>query len=413
MSIAARSVKRAAVPALSLLAFMMAVGPFGDTEYTPAMPAMAKALHADYGLVQFTMSSYLVGSSISQLVYGPASDRYGRRPVMLVGAAILILGALLCMISFSIWPLIAGRLVQGVGACAGGVIADAAVRDAFTADRRQRVYAKLNAAFAVAPAIGPVVGTWVAHAWGWHANFAVLLGLSLLLGTCVWYWLPETNAQRDHGALEFARLWRNGREVVTTRGFLFYVVIGGLCVGVVYTALIGAPDLVINVLGMGSVAIAIVAGAILVAFVVGAGSCALLTHRVPNLWIIAAGLLVILGGAGALMGVAIVAGGKGSFAAYLLPIAICFVGVGLVVPVSTAKAMAPFGDNAGAASSLMGFIRMGVAALGTIAMSAMHKGSVYDIPIVFLALVGVAIVSYAVYLIVRGPPPEPRKSKAK
>jgi DHA1 family bicyclomycin/chloramphenicol resistance-like MFS transporter len=409
--LAKRSIAKAATPALSLLAFMMAVGPFGDTEYTPAMPAMATTLHADYGMVQFTMSSYLVGSSISQLVYGPASDRFGRRPVMLIGAAILILGALLCMISFSIWPLIGGRLIQGVGACAGGVIADAAVRDAFPAERRQRVYAKLNAAFALAPAIGPVVGTYVAHAFGWHANFAILLGLSLLLGGLVWYYLPETHRDLDRHALELSRLWRNGREVVTTRGFLFYVVIGGLCVGVVYTALIGAPDLVINVLHMGSGAIAIVAGAILVAFVIGAGSCALLTHRIPNLWIIAAGLLVIAGGAGALMGVAIAAGGKGSFAAYLLPIAICFVGVGLVVPVSTAKAMAPFGDNAGAASSLMGFIRMGVAALGTIAMSAMHQGSVYDIPIVFLALVGVAIVLYATYLSVRGPPPEPKQSK--
>ncbi|HET7558004.1 MAG TPA: multidrug effflux MFS transporter [Rhodanobacteraceae bacterium] len=410
---AAQSARRAAVPALSLLAFMMAVGPFGDTEYTPAMPAMAKALHADYGMVQFTMSSYLVGSSISQLIYGPASDRFGRRPVMLVGAVILILGAALCMVSFSIWPLIAGRLVQGVGACAGGVIADAAVRDAFAADIRQRVYAKLNAAFALAPAIGPVVGTYVAHAFGWHANFAILLGLSLLLGGLVWYYLPETNRNLDARALELSRLWRNGKGVVTTRGFLFYVVLGGLCVGVVYTALIGAPDLVINVLRMGSGAIAIVAGAILVAFVIGAGSCAWFTRRVPPLWIIAAGLAVILGGAGALMGVAVIAGGKGSFASYLLPIAICFVGVGLVVPVSTAKAMAPFGDTAGAASSLMGFIRMGVAALGTIAMSAMHKGSVYDIPIVFLALVGVAILVYAVYLVVRGPPPEAKKSEAK
>lgn len=409
MSVAAQSAKRAALPALSLLAFMMAVGPFGDTEYTPAMPAMAKSLHADYGMVQFTMSSYLVGSAISQLVYGPASDRFGRRPVMLVGAAILILGALLCMISFSIWPLIGGRLVQGVGACAGGVIADAMVRDAFPAERRQRVYAKLNAAFALAPAIGPVVGTYVAHAFGWHANFAILLGLSLLLGGLVWYFLPETHRDLDKHALELSRLWRNGREVVTTRGFVFYVVLGGLCVGVVYTALIGAPDLVINVLGMGSGAIAIVAGAILVAFVVGAGSCALMTNRVPHLWIIAAGLLVIVGGAAALMGVAIIAGAKGSFAEYLLPIAICFVGVGLVVPVSTAKAMAPFGDNAGAASSLMGFTRMGVAALGTIAMSAMHKGSVYDIPIVFLVLVGVAVVLYAGYLVLRGPPPEKGK----
>lgn len=133
----------------------------------------------------------------------------------------------------------------------------------------------------------------------------------------------------------------------------------------------------------------------------------------PNLWIIAAGLAVILTGALALLAVAVLADGHGSFGEYLSSIAFCFVGVGLVVPVSTAKAMAPFGDTAGAASSLMGFIRMGVAALGTIAMSAMHKGSVYDIPIVFLALVGLAIVLYAGYLIVRGPPPEPKKSKTR
>src|SRR5690348_17823632 len=99
VSMAARSVgRRAALPALWLLAFMMAVGPFGDTEYTPAMPAMAKALHADYGMIQFTMAAYLAASAVSQLVFGPASDRWGRRPVMLFGAVVLSAGALLCML---------------------------------------------------------------------------------------------------------------------------------------------------------------------------------------------------------------------------------------------------------------------------------------------------------------------------
>ena len=89
---------------------------------------------------------------------------------------------------------------------------------------------------------------------------------------------------------------------------------------------------------------------------------------------------------------------------------ICFIGVGLVVPVSTAKAMAPFDDNAGAASLLLGFLRMGVAALGTIAMSAMYKGSVLDIPIVFLALSVSAVVLFVVYLSLRGKPPQPAAS---
>lgn len=411
MVTAARAGPRAAPPALWLLAFMMAVGPFGDTEYTPAMPAMAAALHVDYGMVQFSMSAYLVASAFSQLFYGPIADRYGRRPVMLVGACILSLGALACMLSFSIWHLIGGRFIQGVGACAGGVIADAMVRDAFSTERRQAVYAKINAAFALAPAIGPVIGTYAAHAFGWRVNFAILLGVSLLLAGAVWWWLPETLHEEDSRALEPARLWRNAREVVGTRGFLFYVALGGLCVGVVYAALIGAPDLVINVLGLGSGAIVIVAISILVAFVIGAGACVWLSRRrVAHLLIIATGLGIVLAGSLALLLIALLADGRGGLAMYLSPIALCFIGVGLTVPVSTAKAMAPFRDNTGSASSLLGFLRMGVAALGTIAMSALHKGSVLDIPIVFLALSLGAVALFAVYLTLCGKPPGPAAS---
>ena len=181
---------------------------------------------------------------------------------------------------------------------------------------------------------------------------------------------------------------------------------GGLCVGVVYAALIGAPDLVINVLHQGSGAIVVVAIAILVAFVIGAGACAWLTPRVPHLAIIGGGLALVLAGSILLMLVALFADGKGDLATYLVPIGIAFVGVGLTVPVSTAKAIAPFGDNAGAASSVLGFLRMGIAALGTIAMSALHMGSVYDIPIVFLALSVTAVALFCTYLGLRGKPPE-------
>lgn len=401
-------VRSGKAPALSLLAFMMAVGPFGDTEYTPAMPVMAKALHVNYGMVQSTMAAYLIGTALSQLCYGPLSDRFGRRPLMLAGAIILTAGAVLCMLSFSIWPLIGGRFVQGVGACAGGVIADAAVRDAFPAQRRQRVYAELNAAFALAPAVGPVVGALVAHALDWHYNFAILVALSALLLFLVWRHLPETVPRRDARATDPRHLWRNAMKVLGTRGFLFYGALGGFCVGVVYTALIGAPALVLTSLGLGTVAIIIVAVAILVAFVIGAGSCALLTKRISHLVLIAAGLAIILAASLGLLVVAILVGKHGHLVEYLLPIAVCFVGVGIVVPVSTAKAMAPFKQVTGVASSLLGFTRMGIAALGTLAMSAAHKGSVYDMPVVFLGLIGVAIAFFSGYLLLRGAPPERR-----
>lgn len=373
-------------PALPLLALMMSVGPFGDTEYTPAMPVMAHALHTSYGMVQFTMAAYLAGSAVAQLVYGPLSDRHGRRRIMSAGAMVLLAGSLVCLLSFSIWPLLGGRLVQGIGACAGGVIADAAVRDAFSAKAREKIYAKLNAAFALAPAIGPVVGTFVVRAFGWHANFGILTGTALALWILTWRHLPETNLRRNRHALEPAHFFGNYLRTLKTREFTTFAVLGGCCVGVVYAALIGAPDLVVNVLGLHSMAIMIVAGAILVAFVIGAGSCALLSRRIPSGMIITLGLVVLLAGSVALLVVALLVGKQGVLASYLLPIGVCFVGIGLVVPESTALAMAPFGETAGAAASLLGFLRMGIAAVATAVMSALHKGSVYDMPVVFLAL---------------------------
>src|SRR5699024_8414613 len=169
--------------------------------------------------VQLTMASYLVGMALSELFYGPVADRFGRRPVMFVGAGILTAGAVICLLSFSIWPLIGGRLVQGVGATAGGVIAKAAVRDAFARDQRERVYAQLNAAFALAPAIGPVVGSLVANSLNWHINFAILTALSALLWLLTWRYLPETKPKVNPRALQPARLWRNYKRALKQTDF--------------------------------------------------------------------------------------------------------------------------------------------------------------------------------------------------
>ncbi|MGH8427945.1 MAG: multidrug effflux MFS transporter [Gammaproteobacteria bacterium] len=396
--------RRVPQPSLALLALMMSIGPFGDTEYTPAMPAIAHSLHTGYGMVQFTMTSYLIGSALSRLGYGPASDRFGRRPVMLVGTVILVLGALLCVLSFNIWPLIAGRLVQGVGACAGGVIADAVVRDAFPADKREGIYARLNAAFALAPALGPIVGIYVASKLGWHANFGLLLALSILLLFLAWRFQPETLLDLNRHALEPRPLLRNYFEVLTTKGFAVYALLGGLTVGVVYTALIGAPDLVYTVLKRGDIGIMIVAGAILVAFVTGSGLCTVFSDKISDLWIFAAGLLILVVGSVGLLMVGLTLGKQAGLTGFLIPMGVCFIGVGLIVPTATANAMAPFKHTAGTASSLLGFILTGTAALATLIMSLLHNGSELDIPIVFLALSGAAVVLFVGYIIARGGP---------
>ncbi|HEX7381298.1 MAG TPA: multidrug effflux MFS transporter [Nevskiaceae bacterium] len=388
---------RTQLPSLWLLAFMMSVGAFGDTEYTPAMPAIAQALHTPYNMVQLSMAAYLVSLSVSQLFFGPISDRYGRRPTMLAGAVILAGGALACAWSNSIWPLIGGRFIQGIGACAGGVIASACVRDVFPADERQAIYAKLNAAFAVAPAVGPMVGTYVASALGWRANFLVLTIVSGALLLTTWRWLPETLAKRVDPFSQPTRVLGAMRRVAATPGFLFFALLGGLCLGMAYTALIDAPDLVINVLGMGGGGIVVIAIVILVAVVIGDSLCAFLSPRINPWIIVGAALLVLVTGSALLFIVAARMNGHIDFVLYLAPIALCFVGVGLCLPVTTAKAMAPFGDRAGTASSLLGFVRMGVAALATLVMSVIHRGSAFDMPIMFLGLSVAGALMFATY----------------
>ncbi|MDA7742115.1 MFS transporter, partial [Francisellaceae bacterium] len=142
-----------AVPSLFILVLMISVGPFGDTLYTPSLPDIATSLQVAYSDVQLTMTAYLCGYAVSQLLYGPFSDRFGRRPLMLIGALAFVIGSFICMYSDTIWWLISGRFVQGLGACAGAVISSAAVRDAFPRSEQGKVFAKMNIAFAIAPGL--------------------------------------------------------------------------------------------------------------------------------------------------------------------------------------------------------------------------------------------------------------------
>ncbi|MGH8128267.1 MAG: MFS transporter, partial [Gammaproteobacteria bacterium] len=263
---------------------------------------------------------------------------------------------------------------------------------------------KLNAAFALAPAIGPIAGIYAAKTLGWHGNFGLLVALSVLLLVMVWLYLPETLLNLERKALEPHRLWRNYLKVLTTQGFVFYAALGGFCAGIVYTALISAPDLVYRLLHRGDIGIMIVAVAILISFVIGAGTCALLSDKVSDLWIMGGGLLVMITGSVALLLVALLLGKQAGLTGFLIPIGVCFIGVGLIIPAATANAMAPFKHNAGTASSLLGFIQMGVAAIATIAMSLLHNGSAFDIPTVFLMLSGGATLMYTAYIIMRGGP---------
>ncbi|MGR8935132.1 MAG: multidrug effflux MFS transporter [Gammaproteobacteria bacterium] len=378
------------VPSLFILAFMTSLGPFGDTEYTPSLPAIARAMDVDYGKAQLTMTVYLVGFSLGQLFYGPFSDRFGRRPTILFAISTFLLGSLICMASINLPMILFGRFVQSLGACAGVIISNAAVRDAFSPEKRTVVFLKVNIAFSMAPGIGPIIGSLIDQYWGWAANFFLLAALAAVLLICLIFFFPETIREKRSNAIHPDRLLKNYLSLFSQLRFIYYVLLIGIGTAVVYCSLIEAPNLVVNQIGLPSTTFIMITLCVTASFIVGAALCSLLSKFFAEQLLVIIGLLIMLSGSLAI-----------GFFDYLnwvtLPtmlssMSFIFSGVAFVCPVSTSLAMAPFQRGAGSASSMIGCISMGMASAGTYFVSMLHNRPSFDIFITFTLLTGLGLV---------------------
>ncbi len=381
---------RAAVPSLFILAFMASLGPFGDTEYTPSLPSIARAMDVTYSKAQLTMTIYLVGFAFGQLLYGPVSDRFGRRPTILFAITTFFIGSMICMVSVNLYMMLFGRFVQSLGACAGGIISNAAVRDAFPPEKRTRMFLEVNTAFSLAPGIGPIAGSLIDHYWGWESNFFLLSVLAILLLICIVFLFPETNRHKNPKATHPTRLLKNYLSLFRHVDFIYYVLVVGLGTGVVYCALVEAPALVVNQIGLPSKTFVVVTLCVTGAFMLGAGICGLLSKFYSDAYLVIIGLLIMLTGSLAL--------GYFDYKDWVtLPtmlgaISFIFSGIAFVVPVGTSLALSPFQKVAGSASSMAGCISMSMASASTWLISILPNRPSFDLFITFSVLSSLGLV---------------------
>src|ERR1700712_114686 len=155
--------ERRSLGTLGVLSALMAFGPLSTDFYLPALPAMAEGLHSSPGVMEWTISSYLIGCSLAQLIWGPLSDKYGRRGPVAAGIVIFIFGSIGCALSTSAGAMIAWRVVQAIGACAGISLSRAMVRDLYSGARAAQMMSALITVMAVAPLIGPLIGGPILH----------------------------------------------------------------------------------------------------------------------------------------------------------------------------------------------------------------------------------------------------------
>ena len=190
-------------PRMALLIAIAAVSPLGINLYLPSMPGMARALGVDFTTIQLTLSLYLAAMAVGQLIIGPLSDRFGRRPVLLIGLTVFVIGSLICLAAQNVGLLIFGRVVQAFGGTAGITLSRAIVRDLYGRNQVASMIGYVTMGMAVAPMIAPTIGGVLETLFGWRASFAFLMvfgGLALLFA--FWH-LSETN--RNRGSAETAR----------------------------------------------------------------------------------------------------------------------------------------------------------------------------------------------------------------
>lgn len=364
------SVPRPSLGLAVLLTTLVALGPLSTDVYLPALPTLVRVFASDAARVQLTLSVFLVGFAGAQLVYGPLSDRFGRRPVLLGGLILYFAASVACMLATSIEMLIAARLAQAVGACAGPVLGRAIVRDVWGAAESARVIAYIGGAMAIAPLIGPTLGGFLTVLFGWQANFALLALFGGVQCLAVARMLQESNVQRDPLAMHPQRMLANFARLLADRRYLGYLLTFALSYSALFAFISGSSFVLSERFGLAPHIYGMCFGLVVLGYITGSLLSGRLVRRFGSDTLLAGGAFLGAVAGACLWGLEMLdfkAGWPG-LAAILGPMYFCTVATGLVMPNAIGRALAPYPAMAGAASALMGFGQMGIAALVGIAV---------------------------------------------
>ena len=376
---------------IALLIGVAAVSPLGINMYLPSMPGMARAFGVDYTTIQLTLSLYLAAMAVGQLIVGSLSDRFGRRPVLLTGLLVFVLGSFICLSAQNVGVLIAGRVVQAVGGCAGITLSRAIVRDLYGRNQVASMIGYVTMGMAVAPMMAPTIGGVLDTLYGWRASFAFLMAFGGLALLFAFRSLPETN--RNRGAAASTReLWLSYKSLVRSRLFWGYTLAAGFISAVFFSFLAGAPYVMIELMGRSPAEYGFYFAMVPSGYILGNFMTGRFAARVgPN-------RMILTGTAVALVSVSAMAA---AFAAGILhPVALFapmfFIGVGngLVLPSGIAGAVSVNPEVAGAAAGLSGSLQIGFGALVAPLIGALLSTTVWPLIAIMAACSLLAIASF-------------------
>jgi len=383
---------------LALLMAMTAIGPATLNILVPALPSLVRVLQTDADTVQLTVSLYLISIAIAQLVLGPLSDRFGRRPVVLAGLTLNMLASLAAIAAASIDALIATRVLQAIGAATGIVMGRTIIRDLYERDRAASMIGLVTTAMVVAPMVSPLIGGILDTLFGWQAIFlfiALLSSLVLLWAVPV---LPETRPASVAEAP--GRLWRETRALLGNAKFYAYVLAGALGSAPFFTFLGGGPHVAVTLMGRSSAEYGLWFVINSFGYMSGNFTASRLSQRFGVNAMITGGVAVELVGTSITCALVATMPGGGP-AIVFLPQFIISYGNGLLLPNAIAGAVSVRPQAAGTAAGMTGFAQMAIGAAATQVIGIALVGASTAMPLAWMMLAEAVATGLVFGLLVR------------
>jgi MFS transporter, DHA1 family, multidrug resistance protein len=356
-----------------ILGSLTALGPFSIDMYLPGFGEIARSLGTSVATVALSLSSFFVGISLGQLLYGPLLDRYGRKKPLYAGLVLYLVATFVCMQAKDINTLIILRFIQAVGSCAATVAAMAMVRDLFGAKESAKVFSLLLLVLGASPMIAPTAGGYIVATWGWRIIFLVLLILGALITLMTVLFLPDSYPADKNFSLKPLPILRNFLSVLREPQFVVYMLVEALAFAGLFAYVSGSPLVFMDVFHVDKKTYGWIFAGLSVAFIGLSQFNSLLLRRYSSHQIVR----VALAGQVGVSLVFLVGSMAGWFAlGYTIFFLFLFLAcLGFTNPNAAALSLAPFDKNAGSASALLGATQMGVGALASVGISVFSNGT--------------------------------------
>lgn len=354
-----------------ILGLLSALGPFSIDLYLPGFPEIARDLNTTTGEVALSLSSYFIGVSIGQMIYGPLLDRFGRRTPLLIGLFIYLFTSIYIVYITSVDSLILVRFIQALGGCAGMVAARALVRDLFPVSEIAKIFSLLMLVIAVSPIVAPTLGGFATAYWGWQSIFIILAVLAAINIILVYFWLPLGAPPDTSMSLKPKSISSKFWNVFKTPQFYTYTLTGAFAASGLYTYIAGSPHVFMELYGVSEKQYGWIFGIIAMGLVIASQVNTFILRKYSSQKIVKVTLICqVIAGALLFFGTVF----KLVDMYTMIVLVFLFLSTqGFAFPNTSALSLAPFEKNAGTASALMGALQLGIGALITALVSVLSN----------------------------------------